>query len=83
MRCEHRGARTVVGKLPSPVPPLQKPGGSLLGPGGMEVTAVKKQGCPLPLSWLKVVTNRLVRDFSSLFAREMWWIPSVTLLMAL
>lgn len=44
---------------------------------------VKQWGCPLPLSWLKVVTNRPVRDFSSLFAREMWWIPSVTLLMAL
>lgn len=72
-----------MGKLSGAVLPLQRHGGSLLGPRGLEVAVVKQWGCPLPLSWLKVVTNRLVRDFSSLFAREMRWIPSVTLLMAL
>lgn len=70
MRCELRGDSWVLCPLCS----------RLGAPG---VPQRLGSGSASPLSWLKVVTNRLVMDLSSLLAREMRWMPSVTLLTAL
>lgn len=40
MRCECRGAKSTVEKLSGAVSPLQQPGGSLLGPRGLEVAGL-------------------------------------------
>lgn len=79
----HRGARIVLRRFFGAVSSAVTWRGLCWAPKGLGVVVVKLWGCPLPLSWLKVVMNLLVIDFSSLFAREMQWMPSVTLRMAL